>query len=154
MKTQETNSQSEKGQSLLEFGISLVVLLVLVSGVIDLGRAFFTLITLHDAVQEGVTYAIICPTDTAGISSRLMESASDPVDLSNLTSGDIEVCVTTPGGNTCGAAVTIGNEVSVTANYDHEISTPFMGAILGTQNINLHATARDKIVRTDCQTTN
>ena len=35
--------QKENGQSLLELAVSLVVLLVLLSGVVDLGRSLFTI---------------------------------------------------------------------------------------------------------------
>jgi Flp pilus assembly protein TadG len=145
-------SKYEQGQSLTEFAISLIILLILVSGVVDLGRAFFTVITLNDAVKEGTSYASICPADTSGIQSRLMESASDPVDLAFLDTGDIEVCVSTPGSDTCGAAIQIGNEISVSVSYDHEISTPFLGSIIGTQSLELNASAQDTILRTTCIT--
>lgn len=146
------SEHSEQGQSLVEFGVSVVILLILVSGVIDLGRAFFTLITLHDAVQEGVTYAQICPADTSGIRARLQESASDPVDLADLQVGDISICITSPGSDVCGASVSRGNEVTVGAHYDHVLTTPFIGTLVGSQTIELRADAREKILRTDCST--
>lgn len=143
---------SERGQSLIEFGISVVILLILASGILDLGRAFFTLITLNDAVQEGVTYGQICPGDTSGIRERLQESASDPVDLADLQVGDISVCISTPGSDTCGASVARGNEITVGARYNHVIATPFIGTLVGSQTIQLRANAREKILRTDCST--
>jgi Flp pilus assembly protein TadG len=146
-----TPQPAEKGQSLVEFGLGLVLLLILVSGVIDLGRAFFTIVTLNDAAKEGTTYGSICPDDEAGIKTRLIESATDPIALSNLTSADIQVCVSTAGSDACGAPLAIGNEISVLVTYDHELSTPFMGTILGTQTVQLTARAREKILRSPCQ---
>lgn len=150
---QEESSQ-EKGQSLVEFAISLVMLVVLVSGIVDLGRALFTIITLNDAAKEGATYGSICPTDVNGIYTRLIESASDPVSLSTLTSDDISICVSIPGSEDCGANVQVGNEITVFVNHLHEISTPFLGSIIGRQDLLLTASARDKILRTTCTASN
>ncbi|MFN2197641.1 MAG: TadE family protein [Anaerolineales bacterium] len=150
--TLQEDQSSEQGQSLVEFAISLVILVILVSGIVDLGRALFTLITLNDAAKEGATYGSICPTDVEGIFTRLIESASDPVSLSNLTTEDISVCVSVPGSEDCGANVQVGNEITVFVNHLHEISTPFLGSIIGRQNLLLTASARDKILRTTCTT--
>jgi hypothetical protein len=152
--TPQAEQSREKGQSLVEFAISLVMLVVLVSGIVDLGRALFTLITLNDAAKEGATYGSICPTDVDGIYTRLMESASDPISLSNLTEEDVSVCVSVPGSEDCGANVQVGNEITVFVNHLHEISTPFLGSIIGRQNLLLTASARDKILRTTCTLSN
>jgi Flp pilus assembly protein TadG len=42
----------EKGQSLTEFAVSVVILLILLAGTVDAGRAFFTFMSLRDG-QEG-----------------------------------------------------------------------------------------------------
>lgn len=49
----------EQGQSLIELSLSLVMLLILLAGLVDLGRGFFTYITLRDAAQEGASYASV-----------------------------------------------------------------------------------------------
>jgi hypothetical protein len=76
-----TGSKPERGQSLVEFSISAVIILILLMGVIDFGWAYFTVVALNDAAQEGATYGSICPNDTGGIVLRLEESAQDPVRL-------------------------------------------------------------------------
>lgn len=144
----------QKGQSMVEFAISLVILLVLVSGIVDLGRAFFSVVTLNDAAKEGASYASICPTDINGVFDRLIESASDPITLDNLAVEDISICVSAPGSDSCGANVQVGNEVTVFVNYLHDITTPFLGTIIGRQEVLLTASARDKILRTTCTTSN
>lgn len=152
-KPQDLNiKKSERAQGMAEFGISLVILLIMVAGIVDLGRAFFTLVTLHDAVQEGVTYGQICPADETGIEARLQESASDPVDLGDISTNDIQVCISTPGSEGCGASAEIGNEITVSASLQHNISTPFLGTFIGSQSFELRTSARDKILRTDCST--
>lgn len=111
----------------MEFAISLVILLVLVSGIVDFGRAFFSFVTLNDAAKEGATYASICPTDISGIFARLIESASDPITLHDLNSDDISICVSAPGSEDCSANIQVGNEVTVFVNYEHTLSTPLPG---------------------------
>lgn len=148
--TEPQENKKEQGQSLVEFAISLVILLVLVSGIVDFGRAFFSFVTLNDAAKEGATYASICPTDISGIFARLIESASDPITLHDLNSDDISICVSAPGSEDCSANIQVGNEVTVFVNYEHTLSTPFLGTILGQQEVLLTASARDKILRTTC----
>lgn len=46
------------GQSLVEVSISLIVLLVLVMGLLDLGRVFYFDVSLHGAAREGARHAI------------------------------------------------------------------------------------------------
>lgn len=56
-----------RGQSLVELAIILPVLLLLIAGAIDLGRAYFTSISLENAVKEGAMYGARdpeCATDS------------------------------------------------------------------------------------------
>jgi len=50
-----------RGQSLAEFAISSVIFILLLSGVVDLGRAFFTLVSLRSAISEGAHWAAAYP---------------------------------------------------------------------------------------------
>lgn len=140
----------EKGQSMVEFSMGLVVLLWLLVGAIDFGWAFFTMVTLQDAAQEGAAYAAICPADTAGIEARLRASASQPIDLSTLTVDQIDICVMYPGSETCGAPLQIGNNVRVTVTFPHQVITPGLGTVLDAQQYDLTVDATDTILRTNC----
>ena len=51
----------EQGQSLVEFTITLPVLLLILSGLLDLGRAYYTFIALEEAVAEAALYLAISP---------------------------------------------------------------------------------------------
>jgi hypothetical protein len=46
-----------KGQSLVELAIALPLMVLIMFGVLDLGRAFFSLITIHNAAREGARTA-------------------------------------------------------------------------------------------------
>ena len=62
MKEKKT-SQKERAQAIVELATSLVILLTLLAGIVDLGRALFTWITLRDAAQEGASYASVLATE-------------------------------------------------------------------------------------------
>src|SRR5215470_5311277 len=51
----------QKGQSLVEFSLGLVVILIIVSGLLDLGRLYFTFVALEDAAGEAALYLSINP---------------------------------------------------------------------------------------------
>lgn len=140
----------QKGQSLVEFSVSMVLLLILLTGVVDFGWAFFTLVSLNDAAQEGAAYAAICPAQTTNIRTRVLESAPDLIG-DTLQPGDIEVCIAGLDNASCGATPQIGGYVKVELAYSHRVITPFIGAIIGTQAIPLRAGAWNRILQTTCQ---
>ncbi|HKW72081.1 MAG TPA: TadE family protein [Candidatus Dormibacteraeota bacterium] len=49
--------RGERGQSTVEFGVAAVVLILLVFGLIDLGRAFYFAVALAGATREGARQA-------------------------------------------------------------------------------------------------
>jgi Flp pilus assembly protein TadG len=132
----------ERGQSFVELAMSLVILLLLVGGVVDLGRAFFTLMALRDAVQEGALYGSINPALTQEIKNHVLDSSDMIPDL--ISNDDITVTV-------IGTACT-GNGIRVSATYsDFPITMPFMGTVLGSQTIPISATVTDTILSPACQ---
>lgn len=138
----QNKPRRERGQSFVELAMSLVVLLLLVGGVVDLGRAFFTFMALRDSVQEGALYGSINPTLTQEIRNHVLDSSDMIPDL--ISSDDITVEV-------IGAACT-GNGIRVSAQYDDfPITMPFMGAVLGSQTIPISATVTDTILSPACQ---
>jgi Flp pilus assembly protein TadG len=53
--------KSERGQSLVEMALTLPILLLILSGLIDLGRVYFTYVALEDVVGEAALYLSINP---------------------------------------------------------------------------------------------
>jgi hypothetical protein len=137
-------TQLAKGQGLVEFSISILVLMVLLVGVIDLGRALFTFITLRDAAQEGALYGSIMPADLTGIESRVRNSANAPVDLRDTSR--VDVLIGFSGAQCSGSAIQV--EV-IYPNFD--LSTPLLGAILGSQSIPIRASVTNTILRPECE---
>jgi Flp pilus assembly protein TadG len=137
----QRNQDTEQGQSLVEMAIALVILLLLVGGIVDLGRAFFTFMALRDAVQEGALYGSVNPTLTTEIKNHVLNSSDMIPDL--VGSGDITVTI-------IGTACT-GNGIRVTATYnDFPLTMPFIGSVLGSQTIPISATITDTILSPGC----
>ena len=55
----------ERGQSLVELAVSLVILLYLLSGAAEFGILFFQYVQLRDAAQEGALYGSMNPSTSS-----------------------------------------------------------------------------------------
>ena len=111
-------NKSERGQSLVELAISIVVLMWLLAGAVEFGIAFFQYIQLRDAAQEGALYGSLNPQDTAGIEERVRGASTSPIDLSDAS----KVFITITGGDGC---VNGTDGITVKVSYDHVIFMPF-----------------------------
>ncbi len=131
-------SAGSRGQSLTEFALGITFILVLMAGVMDLGRAYFSFLSLQDAAQEGALYGSLSAPDTAGIRARVRDSSGWPIDFSTFTDGQIQVVITGPACS--------GNEIKVTVNLDFMLATPFSGG----QALPLVAEATDTILQPPC----
>lgn len=106
------------GQALAEFALVLPLLLLLLMGLIDLGRITFTYIALEDAAQEGAIYAAHEPTDESAIIDRVKTSSNH----GEVVGATVTVtCTTSPAPGT----------VTVTASHDIAILTPIGSEIFG-----------------------
>lgn len=135
------NKNNEQGQSLVEMAVSLVLLLLLLSGAVEFGMAFFQYIQLRDAAQEGAFYGSIDPTNNAAIISRTQGASNTPIDLTTIS----------PTITIIGAACeSTGNAIKVELTYDHKIFMPFMSGVLGRTTIPLKASVTDTILSPGC----
>jgi Flp pilus assembly protein TadG len=129
----------ENGQSLVELAISFTFLLMLLGGVVDLGRMFFAFITLQDAAQEGAIYGSYNPTDVQGIKDRIQSAATSPIDTSEIEDGNIVVTYHT---DTCP-----GMGIEVQATYHFQFIMPLIPTFIGTDNAPLTAHVMDTILQ-------
>ncbi len=133
-----------RGQSMVEFAITLVIILILLAGTVDLGRAFFTYMALRDAAQEGAVYASINPAATSAIIDRVRTNSSKPVDLSNAADVNVQVTLL---GSACA-----GNGVKIDVTYQNfVIAMPLLGTVLGAQSFPIKASVTDTILMPPCQ---
>jgi hypothetical protein len=154
--------KSQRGQSLVELGVSLVVLLYLLSGAAEFGVLFFQFVQLRDAAQEGALYGSMNPyidqpvgggngkfdpgepVNQAGIETRARAASSSPIDLTD--PAVIIVATSSDGSN----LFCEGHGIKVTVSYDHDIFMPFMPQILNQEKITLNATVIDTILTPIC----
>ena len=134
------NIKNERGQSLVELAVSLVLLLLLLSGAVEFGMAFFQFVQLRDAVQEGALYGSMNPLDTAGIEDRVQDASNSPVNLATLT----PVITYTDPSKKCE-----GYGIKVELTYNHVIFMPFISAVVG-PTIPLKASVTDTILSPVC----
>jgi hypothetical protein len=128
----------ENGQGLVEFAVGITFMLVLLAGILDLGRAYFSYIALQDAAQEGASYASIAPSDIDGIRDRVRASSSGPIDFVPLDDSQIEVLLL---GGSC-----TGNGIRVTVKIDFRLVAPFFSG----NSLPLSAEATDTILQDTC----
>ena len=147
-----------RGQSLVEFAISLTFMLILLSGAVYFGIGLFYYIAMRDAAQEGALYGSMKPDDMPGIQDRVEQASgytgliykiahpTDPDELPMTTT------VTFPDGAACE-----GNGIKVTLEHEYTLPwlpigafiEPFLGGLPcndGKQCIRLRAEVTDTIL--------
>jgi len=158
-----------RGQSLVELALTLTVLVLLLSGAVTFGMAFFSYVSMRDAAQEGALFGSFSPYDDVngngryesgtegpnidGIRQRVRDTSSSPVDFSNTTLiPDSYITVEATNGNNkaCEGNVSgVTNAIRVTVEYDFPVFMPFVGAITGDE-IHLTASVTDTILEPAC----
>jgi Flp pilus assembly protein TadG len=157
-------NERQRGQSLIEFSLMAIILTILLLGVLDIGRAYFTYMALLDAAGEGAQFGAVNPTYWCASGDVHFDSNGDgavdgsdscPADFTNGNPDSIayRVVNTAPVGtlvdwNTATVAVEMsddslpikpGRSLTVTVSADYQLLTPFIGAIAGTQILKLSA---------------
>lgn len=69
------NSHSD-GQALVEFALIFTFLVVLLLGMVDVGRLYMTMIALDSAAAEGASYAAIRPNQLVAAEQRAEQEGS------------------------------------------------------------------------------
>jgi Flp pilus assembly protein TadG len=141
------DKDTQRGQSLVELAISLMIILMLLLGAFDFGVALFAYVSMRDAAQEGAVYGSVEPDDEDGIRNRVIEAANDlivvePDDITISYSDSSNLCE----GSTSGAPHTI----TVAVTHQHPVSTPLVGAMIGSQEITLNARVTNTILLPVC----
>jgi Flp pilus assembly protein TadG len=152
--------KSQRGQSLVELGVSLVVLLYLLAGAAEFGVLFFQYVQLRDAAQEGALYGSMNPyldsnvngrfdvgepVNQAGIEERARAASDSPVNMAD--PAIVQIVATSSDGSNMFCE---GHGLKVTVTFDHVIFMPFMPQILNDDKITLTATVVDTILTPTC----
>ena len=137
----------ERGQSLVEMSLTLIVLLFLLLGAVEFSLALFQYVTINDAAQEGAIYGSIEPSAIGEIRKRVLATASD---ILVLNEGDVAVNLV--GDAYCEGLSASGapNAIQVVVTYSHAIFMPMVTPMIGTNTINLKAVTTNTILSPRC----
>ena len=142
---------TEKGQSLMELALVLVFILILLAGVVDLGRMMYEYLTMRDAAQEGAGYGAVYPSYCGQIIERTSQNMPD-------NTYNVVVLV---DGMSCEAAWTAdkslarpahgceNKEILVSIDHNFSVTMPLLSAFTG-PTVPMHVEIKDRIVRPAC----
>lgn len=135
----------------MELAVSVTILLIIVAGLIDLGRVIFYYLSLRDAAQEAMIYGSIYPTFCDQIRGMVMSNVNDT---------SLQVDVLYDGNNTfngyaCSPQLSQhnceGKQIYVIVTQPNfPLSMPMIGGIIGTQNIRLEARIKGTVLSPVC----
>jgi len=130
---------------MVEFAFSLVLVLILLAGAVDVGRAMFTYMALREAAQEGAVIATTtqdAPLTAAQLKTLIEQRVRNTSDQLPNT---VQVNVTL-GGVFC-----TGKNVTVQVVYEHfPLTMPFLGTFVGAQEVPISASVTDTILKPPC----
>jgi PKD repeat protein len=145
-----------RGQAIVELALILPIFLILIASALDLGRLFYSQISVNDAAREAVLEASQRPTsfipNTACTSAnkesnRIMCRATNEAQGSFVTVSPTDVsvaCSTSP----CPAIPTLGQTVSVTVVGHFRLITPLLAVFFGGQDTTFASTASAQLLAT------
>ena len=113
-----------RGQSAVELAVCLPLLLLMVVGLLDLGRAFNAYIVITNAAREGAYYGSLYPSPHSDVQQWAVNEAQGSG--INLTTGDVTVESTDQ----------TGTPMKVSIDHDFALLTPVLG-----QTVPLHSSA-------------
>ena len=130
------NRRRSRGQTLVEFALAIPVIVLLLMGLFDFGRAIFAYNTVSNASRDGARVAIVDQGSTSGISNAAQAAADqavglglDPADVS-----DIRVQYLKPDLSAdCDPAwgEWVGCVAEVRVQYLFRAATPIISNIIG-----------------------
>ena len=146
-----TFPNKEKGQAFVEFGLVLVLLLILLAGVVDLGRAFYTFIMLRDAAMEGVAYGSAFPGHCNQIEDRIIDNLNPGMMVDMQIQYSDGSSTYSCGDTNVNLVACPGNEIEISVSQsDFPVTMPLLGAFIGRQTINLTADVSGTVIQPPC----
>jgi uncharacterized repeat protein (TIGR01451 family) len=163
----------ERGQGLLEFALVLVVLLLVLMGIVDFGRAFLIYTNLFNAAREGARYGAVHPRSPGAVETLVRGKIAlvDPADVGVSVCCDVGpsttsfYCDATPtaswsctlsgrpdrDNNPTELPAQIGDRVVISVTHTLELITPMVTGIVAqlpvrTESARTVVTLREAVV--------
>lgn len=134
-----SHRRSERGQSLVEFAITFLVLVLILSVVVDVGRLYFASVAVREAAEEGALYGSTGA--FSGIETRVRQSSTSPIDMMDASRIQVSHSPTTP----C-----VGQSLTVTVTYQFEFVMPLIAPIIGSTILPLSHSAVTTVLQSSC----
>lgn len=140
------HTQRTRGQSLIELAISLPLLIILLGGLVDVGRAFLILTAVENATGEGALYGATNPgclpadnicTGDESVTGRVKAEGKPAV---NMTDENSVINVVVEEG-----VVQKDSTLRVDVTYTYAPLTP-IGMIIWGEKASVKATARQRVM--------
>jgi len=136
---------SESGQALVEFALVIPLLLVVLFGVIDFGKAFNYWIDETHIANETARWAVV--NTNPGSGGTLQQWALSQADTSELRNGGstavptaAKICVSFPTNAQTGTSGQVGDPVQVDVTVDYHW-LPFLSNALGSPSVTVTGSA-------------
>lgn len=120
------NINSNRGQSIVEFALTLPILVLIILVIVEFGLMFNAQLTLNNASREGAREAVFIKGPDQDIEDVVIDYASST--LSNINYSHISV---TPASM---ASRVRGEEIRVTIAYPYTFQFQFIGVLAGTRD--------------------
>jgi len=136
---------TEKGSALVEFALSLLVILSVLFGIIDVGRALYAYDWVANAARKGTRFMIVrgvnclhnpqllqggCPADATDAANYVINANGQGLDITGIDTSQVHVT------SQCYVTATVGSLppcapttwVKVTVSYQFNFITPFLSS--------------------------
>lgn len=147
--------RGSRGQAMTEFALTLVLLLLVFSGIVDLGRAFLTYLALYNAAGEGAYYASAFParvdqSDQADPDNITFRTRNEvPGQLSQLVNwNNATVAVSYPASTLNPPEPEVGRPVKVTVTTPFRLIGPLPGLFGWNGQLTLRVDATQTVLTT------
>ena len=133
-------AKSEQGQALVEMALMTPILLILIAGIVEAGRAFVIYVQLENASREGARAGVLVPKLTSDIQAATRREL--PTEIANA----VNVVVTCSSGITSTFLDCVtsfppnsGDKIAVSVSYNYEPIMPIVNGITTLTNLTMHA---------------
>ena len=116
-------ARDDAGAAIIEFALVAPLLLVLVWGIIETGRAFYTINTLASAVRDGARYGAACDLGAYGTAPVLTGTVCE-AEIRNVVATAFQPLGPPLATTNVTPTVVGGNRIRVEASYDYQPITP------------------------------
>lgn len=127
-----------KGQSLMEFALVVLVLLLLIFGIVDFSRVLFAQMTLQNAVRQAGRFAVtgnhLPDPSRPGVDLSRVDSIAQVVRSQAFGLNVTSIQITSKNGGS-GNAGGPGDTVTISITTDLKLLTPLIGQIFGPNGV-------------------